>query len=523
MPAPAVYVLAIVGTVGAVLAFKEFVYEPHIAPAIDRWKLEYRTARDARRRRLAMEVSQDGSDSDLLMSETRKKPNGKPSDKYSDDDDSDDEAHGKGATTGTSHSFMKGGLLIRRSTLVAKSQVDVELDDLVAHEVNQWRNEVPGQVLRQRKNVSEHTMDESIQPIPYAPLSPSRTTHVVFDAAAPTPSPPNSHMRLSSPPPPHIASAPPTGVTPTGLSFQSQSEMTSSPAANPTTRDAELAPSLHSPVFSPELPVVPSPPEVKNFQHIATHSTLLRNTSQLPPTFNEPSTAPTQSLQQSYHQIIPSLSQSYPQDLDYEHDLELLSPPSSRAESPFSFAALSPDQGHSSRTLSGFSSAISSPSPLRMDLGNQSYDAISPHLVTPPDNTSTAHSTQSTAYLSFAEDSSDDGMDGARYARPGADGAPGPARARAHAHAQPPPLRYHQPAVLHPSLLHGPYHTSASPPHTSRLRAFPPHHRRGRSRQVRLRWGAPRGRTGRCRVWGCSRCPRAGCGRLRGRRRRRTR
>lgn len=177
MPAPAVYVLAIVGTVGAVLAFKEvraesnlaiprltprqFVYEPHIAPTIDRWKLEYRTARDARRRRQAMEVSQDGSDSDLLMSETRKKSNGRPSDKYSDDDDSDEEAPGKGsATTGTSHSFMRGGLLIRRSTLVANSQVDVELDDLVAHEVNQWRNEVPGQVLRQRKNVSEHAMDE---------------------------------------------------------------------------------------------------------------------------------------------------------------------------------------------------------------------------------------------------------------------------------------------------------------------------------------------------------------------------
>lgn len=116
-----------------------------------------------------------------------------------------------------------------------------------------------------------------------------------------------------------------------------------------------------------------------------------------------------------------------------------------------------------------------------MDLGNQSYDAISPlpqiQLITPPDNMSTTASAQSTAYLSFAEDSSDDGMDddddddrAQPYAHLGAsigaDGAFGPASAQ-------PQLHYHQPAVLHPSLIHGPYHNSASPPHTSRLLGLP--------------------------------------------------
>lgn len=94
------------------------------------------------------------------MSETYRKLKG--SDKYSDDEDSDDEDSpnaGRQATT-TSHSFMRDGLLIRRPLLTSKTQPDVELDNLVAREVNEWRNEATGQVLRQRRNVSEHAMDE---------------------------------------------------------------------------------------------------------------------------------------------------------------------------------------------------------------------------------------------------------------------------------------------------------------------------------------------------------------------------
>ena len=130
---------------------------------------------------------------------------------------------------------------------------------------------------------------------------------------------------------------------------------------------------------------------------------------------------------------IPSLSQSYPQELDYEHGLELLSPPSSRADSPFSMAEVSPNEGlrslspfsnvSSTRPASGFSSSVSSPFPLRMNLGNQSFDAVSPlqqpqgisSFLSPPpapsQNPSATNSARSTTYLSFEDDSSDNDVD----------------------------------------------------------------------------------------------------------------
>ena len=100
------------------------------------------------------------------------------------------------------------------------------------------------------------------------------------------------------------------------------------------------------------------------------------------------------------HQNVPSLSQSYPQDLDAEHGLELLSPPSSRADSPFSMADISPrppmvnaverrralaldgpigniGDGNST-TVSTDSSPARTPSRTLMNLGNDSFDTLSP-------------------------------------------------------------------------------------------------------------------------------------------------
>ncbi|KZP19426.1 hypothetical protein FIBSPDRAFT_955529, partial [Athelia psychrophila] len=51
MPAPAVYVIAILGGAAAAVAFKQFVYEPHIHPRFQNWRAEY-TARRRRRRGL---------------------------------------------------------------------------------------------------------------------------------------------------------------------------------------------------------------------------------------------------------------------------------------------------------------------------------------------------------------------------------------------------------------------------------------------------------------------------------------
>ncbi|KAG2149378.1 hypothetical protein DEU56DRAFT_62354 [Suillus clintonianus] len=51
MPAPvAVYVVAAIASFAAVYAFHEFVYEPHIAPAIERWAEDFLENRRARRR-----------------------------------------------------------------------------------------------------------------------------------------------------------------------------------------------------------------------------------------------------------------------------------------------------------------------------------------------------------------------------------------------------------------------------------------------------------------------------------------
>ncbi|KAJ3935943.1 MAG: hypothetical protein NXY57DRAFT_351147 [Lentinula lateritia] len=51
MPAPAVYVIAVLGTVAVGFAFKEYVYDPHIKPKVRQWQTEFAAGREARRRR----------------------------------------------------------------------------------------------------------------------------------------------------------------------------------------------------------------------------------------------------------------------------------------------------------------------------------------------------------------------------------------------------------------------------------------------------------------------------------------
>lgn len=151
----------------------QFVYEPHIAPAIDRWKAEYQAAREARRRRQTMNVIQDQE-----MSEAPRRTKGKFHDKYSDDEGSDNEDYGKRATT-SSHSFLRDGLLIKRPAMSTKDNGDVHLENLVAHEVNEWRNQATGQVLRHRKNVSEYAMEE-VRFLLSSPDLNSESTHTVY-------------------------------------------------------------------------------------------------------------------------------------------------------------------------------------------------------------------------------------------------------------------------------------------------------------------------------------------------------
>jgi hypothetical protein len=116
------------------------------------------------------------------------------------------------------------------------------------------------------------------------------------------------------------------------------------------------------------------------------HSSLFSPLIYLSPT---QSLLPPQALQTSpFSQHIPSLSQSYPQEIDAEHGLELVSPPSSRADSPFSLADVSPGprrildvrDGPTSLLSTGFvqNDSLSPLASLRMDLGNESFDTLSP-------------------------------------------------------------------------------------------------------------------------------------------------
>ena len=103
--------------------------------------------------------------------------------------------------------------------------------------------------------------------------------------------------------------------------------------------------------------------------------------SSLPPQLLSPTGSHPSPYQTPPHvHAIPSLSQSYPLDdvLDYEHGLELLSPPSplSRSDSPFEITGLSPRPGMVDRsTLLSVGRAQSSASPV--DSTNTSYVSFS--------------------------------------------------------------------------------------------------------------------------------------------------
>ncbi|TFK33198.1 hypothetical protein BDQ12DRAFT_769180 [Crucibulum laeve] len=250
MPAPAVYVLAVVGAVGAAFAFKEFVYEPHIAPRVERWAAEFVAKREAQRRQREGPIA--------VPLRSRRRRNRRSSSNNTSTTDDDD--HG-----------IKG----------TGPEDAVELDHLVAREVREWRSEVDrSTTLRHRRAA---TLDESINPIPYIPMSP---THVIFDPSLPsTPSETSTLPSRVSTPPPQVSPMRPNTTSSATLEVQQ-----STPIGSPT---VSRTPQVQPQQVPPPVGYVPAP-------------------------------------------YVPSLSQVYPQELDAEHGIELLSPPSSRSVSPFS-------------------------------------------------------------------------------------------------------------------------------------------------------------------------------------------
>ncbi|KAJ7157485.1 hypothetical protein C8R46DRAFT_1040470 [Mycena filopes] len=275
MPAPAivgVYVLAAVGSVAAGLAFKEFVYEPHIAPRVERWAEEFLAKRQARRARRAVPVpSHGGADGDV---------------------DAGTDVDGKST---------------------------YELESLVENEVRQWRSQVDvsGSGLRQRKknvvgapSATESALDESNIIIPYSPMSP---THVLFDPASDGMSVADSPTSTSG-----LSSRVPTPSPHSTLSHSTF--RTPPPRAPPTPEPSVRGRGSPAASASPFATVTPTPAPVADDPFSGSIMTHSNSNSALP----------------SPHHV-PSLSLSHPLDLDSEHDLELLSAPSSsRPSSPFS-------------------------------------------------------------------------------------------------------------------------------------------------------------------------------------------
>jgi len=136
MPGPAVYVVAVVGGVAAVIAFKQFVYDPHLAPRIRAWR-EVRAAQqqERRRRRELVPVSANRNTDNRPRDLKRKE-------KHSGDDDHNDSPH-----------------------------APVELDTLFYREIEQWRNTSSSSTLRHRHPTD--VIDESNLPLAYPLIAPS--------------------------------------------------------------------------------------------------------------------------------------------------------------------------------------------------------------------------------------------------------------------------------------------------------------------------------------------------------------
>ncbi|KAG0700967.1 hypothetical protein DFH29DRAFT_590573 [Suillus ampliporus] len=172
MPAPvAVYVVAAIAGFAAVIAFKEFVFEPHIAPAIERWVDERRARAQARRRGPVPVPSTRG-----------------PGDR---------EPGPSGADP-------------RKRTPVEGDSIELEGLNL-----EEWRNDVhrtaPGTGVRRRVRVIPDTdegsisttVNESFTSLMHTPLAP---THVISNVSSPfteslsvsTHTPTRAHSRASS-------------------------------------------------------------------------------------------------------------------------------------------------------------------------------------------------------------------------------------------------------------------------------------------------------------------------------------
>lgn len=114
MPGPAIYIVAVIGTVAAAYAFKEFVFEPHLRPKMDAWIETMEARRRERRNRGRQPIAVP------LTSHSRSS-----SSSSGNDDD--------GQTKSTRRR--------RKSSLDSEySSSPIELEKLAAREMDEWRS-----------------------------------------------------------------------------------------------------------------------------------------------------------------------------------------------------------------------------------------------------------------------------------------------------------------------------------------------------------------------------------------------
>ncbi|KAK7696097.1 hypothetical protein QCA50_000740 [Cerrena zonata] len=153
MPGPAVYVVAtvaLVATFATAFAFKEFVYEPHLAPRIEAWAANY--VENRRRNR----AHQQGPIAASPVSGSTRNENQTRRDSGNDSSSSSDDEHDNDPES-------------------------IELQDLVtrASEVDDWRGEVHRRSSTIRNRRAPAVIDEANAEIPYNPMTPSQ---VIFGA-----------------------------------------------------------------------------------------------------------------------------------------------------------------------------------------------------------------------------------------------------------------------------------------------------------------------------------------------------
>ncbi|KAI6166485.1 hypothetical protein EDD17DRAFT_64024 [Pisolithus thermaeus] len=194
-PHVAALVVVAVASVAATAAFYQFVYEPHIAPAIEAWAEDFIARRRATRNARAVPISTSqrpqrshSSSSSSSPSSSTRGADGSPRD----DPSATCTRRATHRTTGT-----RG-----RTGRNLDNVESYELEALVANDVEEWRNDVRRSQhesgLRRRRGLglggrmhsaSDHdldhmstTLDESFTELTHTPITP---THVISNVSSP--------------------------------------------------------------------------------------------------------------------------------------------------------------------------------------------------------------------------------------------------------------------------------------------------------------------------------------------------